>query len=152
MVKGCLRVRVSDVHVVFFSLSFFFFISVYFREAALPLGWTMQGREIYFSLTRCTDCRSTEPNHIHSSQWKLAHRLACCKKKKAAFFEGMKMENISNNADILSQHEQVWVFMLFWVVLYLLLTAVVFVCAVTGYNGNERIWAIALFPWNNDYN
>lgn len=74
----------------------------------------------------------------------------------------IKMPNVCNKSDTLSHHEQVrriyscgfsvWLLshsFLVWFVLHFMLTTVVFVClhlAVTGYNGNERIWAIGLFP------
>lgn len=63
-----------------YFFSFFLFSErVYFKEAALPLGWTvLNGWEIYFILNKMHWLHDTGPNHIHSFQWELAPRHTCC--------------------------------------------------------------------------
>lgn len=95
---------------------------------------------------------------IHSSEsWLIGiHEV----QKKGLFF--IWMLNIFNDAIISSwiclDIYLSWVFFIiivalfvFWIVLHFMLTTVVFFSphlhhAVKGYNGNERIWAVGLFP------
>ena len=87
--------RVLKTMIFKYALGFFFppsvfisvfFVEVYFREAALPLGWTMPGWEIYFSLNKTHWLQKhrakSQITSIHSSEsWLISiHR-----DKKAVF-------------------------------------------------------------------